>query len=550
MIGLLIQDNAFEQDIRELLMSFYPGETYAHEVKDGVEFYVESRLMDGEVRLLVWDRNERAACGGTENGEGESAGDTSGCGSAGSAGAGEMPGCGSTGSAGAGETSGCGSTGSACAGETSACIDGAPAAAFSLSMERCAAADLSDHLGTKNVIKQMFYRMLCERTGKTLPWGSLTGIRPTKIALSRLEEGWSEPDIRSYMKETYLASDEKVDLSIEIAAREKKLLEPLDYERGYSLYVGIPFCPTTCLYCSFTSYPISKWKGRTGLYLEALFKELEYTAKKMEGRPLDTVYFGGGTPTSLEAGEIDSILCKLEQLFDVSHALEFTVEAGRPDSITREKLQVLRDHGITRISINPQTMNQATLDLIGRRHTVEIVKEKYYLARELGFDNINMDLIMGLPQEGMDEVRHTLEEIRALRPDSLTVHSLAIKRAARLNMFKEDYGDLKIQNTPEMIELSAACARELGMEPYYLYRQKNMAGNFENVGYALPGKACIYNILIMEEMQTIVACGAGTTTKVVFPAENRRERCENVKEVEQYINRIDEMIERKERILV
>ena len=325
-------------------------------------------------------------------------------------------------------------------------------------------------------------------------------------------------------------------MSIEIAAREKKLLEPLDYERGYSLYVGIPFCPTTCLYCSFTSYPIEKWRGRTGLYLEALFKELEYTARKMEGRPLDTVYFGGGTPTSLPAEDLEALLSRLEQLFDLSRVLEFTVEAGRPDSITPDKLKVLRDHGITRISINPQTMNQKTLDLIGRHHTVEMVKERFYMARELGFDNINMDLIMGLPEENMDDVQRTLEEVRALGPDSLTVHSLAIKRAARLNMFREEYGGLKIQNTPEMIELSAACAREMGMEPYYLYRQKNMAGNFENVGYSLPGKACIYNILIMEEMQTIAACGAGTTTKVVFPSENRRERCENVKEVEQYIS--------------
>ena len=338
-------------------------------------------------------------------------------------------------------------------------------------------------------------------------------------------------------------------MSIEIAAREKKLLKPLDYERGYSLYVGIPFCPTTCLYCSFTSYPIGKWKGRTGLYLEALFKELEYTARKMEGRLLDTVYFGGGTPTSLSAEDLEALLSRLEQLFDLSRVLEFTVEAGRPDSITMDKLKVLRDHGITRISINPQTMNQKTLDLIGRHHTVDMVKDRFYMARELGFDNINMDLIMGLPEENMDDVRRTLEEVKALGPDSLTVHSLAIKRAARLNMFREEYGGLKIQNTPEMIELSAACARQMGMEPYYLYRQKNMAGNFENVGYSLPGKACIYNILIMEEMQTIAACGAGTTTKVVFPSENRRERCENVKEVEQYISRIDEMIQRKERIL-
>ena len=497
MIGLLIQDNVFEQDIRELLMSFYPGEVYAHEVKEGVDFYVESRLDGGHVRLLVWDEQEKRR-ETEENGESR---------------------------------------------------ESAPAPGFALTMDRSRPADLGDHLEAKNVIKQLLYEMLCERTGRTLPWGSLTGIRPTKIALTCLEEGWKPEEIRDYMKKTYMASDEKIDLCIEIAAREKELLAPVDYERGYSLYVGIPFCPTTCLYCSFTSYPIGKWKGRTGLYLGALFQELEYTARKMAGRPLDTIYFGGGTPTSLEAEDLEAILCKVESLFDTKNVLEFTVEAGRPDSITREKLKVLRNHGITRISINPQTMNQKTLDLIGRRHTVEQVKDTFYMARELGFDNINMDLIMGLPQEGISEVEYTLGEIRSLRPDSLTVHSLAIKRAARLNMFKEDYSNLTIRNTPEMIEMSMGCAREMGMEPYYLYRQKNMAGNFENVGYALPGKACLYNILIMEEMQTIVACGAGTTTKVVFPAQNRRERCENVKEVEQYIERIDEMIGRKEKIL-
>ena len=497
MIGLLIQDNVFEQDIRELLMSFYPGEVYAHEVKEGVDFYVESRLDGGQVRLLVWDEKDKSK-----------------------------------------ETK-----------ETGESLRPAPAPGFALAMDRSRPADLGDRLGAKNVIKQLLYEMLCERTGRTLPWGSLTGIRPTKIALTCLEEGWKPEEIRDYMKKTYMASDEKIDLCIEIAAREKELLAPVVYERGYSLYVGIPFCPTTCLYCSFTSYPIGKWKGRTGLYLGALFQELEYTARKMAGRPLDTIYFGGGTPTSLEAEDLEAILCKVESLFDTKNVLEFTVEAGRPDSITREKLQVLRDHGITRISINPQTMNQKTLDLIGRRHTVEQVKDTFYMARELGFDNINMDLIMGLPQEGISEVEYTLGEIRSLRPDSLTVHSLAIKRAARLNMFKEDYSNLTIRNTPEMIEMSMGCAREMGMEPYYLYRQKNMAGNFENVGYALPGKACLYNILIMEEMQTIAACGAGTTTKVVFPAQNRRERCENVKEVEQYIERIDEMIGRKEKIL-
>ena len=228
---------------------------------------------------------------------------------------------------------------------------------------------------------------------------------------------------------------------------------------------------------------------------------------------------------------------------------EFTVEAGRPDSITREKLEVLRKHGITRISINPQTMKQETLDLIGRRHTVEQVKETFRLARELGFDNINMDLIVGLPEEDEEDVRATMEEIKKLGPDSLTVHSLAIKRAARLNMFREKYGNLKITGTQEMIDMTARYAKEMGMEPYYLYRQKNMAGNFENVGYSTPGKACIYNILIMEEKQTIMACGAGTTTKVVFPAENRLERAENVKEVEQYIDRVEEMLLRKEKLI-
>ena len=474
MIGLLIQDNAYEQDIRELLMSFYPGETYAHEVKENVDFYVQTRLKDGEAAIGIWEK--------LENGE-ESAGA-------------------------AVNAAGVEAKDSAVAVEKQTDSNmSAPEGleGWTLTTHSAGKADLSDHSSTKNVIKKLFYQMLVGRTGHELPWGSLTGIRPTKIALSRLEDGWKEDDIRRFMKETYMTSDEKINLSVEIAAREKRLMEPINYDSGYSLYVGIPFCPTTCLYCSFTSYPISKWKGRTGLYLEALFKELEYTAEKMKGRPLDTIYFGGGTPTSLPAEDIDAILCKLEQQFDTKNVLEFTVEAGRPDSITEEKLKVLASHGISRISINPQTMNQKTLDLIGRRHTVENVKEKFHMARALGFDNINMDLIMGLPGEDLDDVKHTLEEIEALKPDSLTVHSLAIKRAARLNMFKEEYADLKISNTPEMIALSEACARRMGMEPYYLYRQKNMAGNFENVGYSLPGKACLYNILIMEELATIVA---------------------------------------------
>ena len=414
---------------------------------------------------------------------------------------------------------------------------------------RTFAVDFSNRTETKNALKEHLYRLLEEETGQPLPWGTLTGIRPTKIPMQMLDEGKTKEEIASYMKQTYLASDEKINLSIAIAERERALLSRLDYKNGYSLYIGIPFCPSTCLYCSFTSYPLTAWKTQVDAYLDALEKELDYVAAKNYHRKLNSIYIGGGTPTTLEPYQLDRLIRKIRCSFDLGDCLEFTVEAGRPDSITEEKLLVLRKNGISRISINPQTMKQKTLDLIGRHHTVEQTIESFRMARKLGFDNINMDLIMGLPEENMDDVRRTLEEVKALAPDSLTVHSLAIKRAARLNMFREEYGGLKIQNTPEMIELSAACARQMGMEPYYLYRQKNMAGNFENVGYSLPGKACIYNILIMEEMQTIAACGAGTTTKVVFPSENRRERCENVKEVEQYISRIDEMIQRKERIL-
>lgn len=407
------------------------------------------------------------------------------------------------------------------------------------------AVDYADRKETKNRLKRALYRMLSDYTGQVLPWGNLTGIRPTKIPMALLEEGKSEDMIARYMKETYYTSDEKIQLSIDIAKRELALLHQLDYEQGYSLYIGIPFCPTTCLYCSFTSYSLSAWKNRVDDYLDALEKEIDFTAARFAHKKLNTIYIGGGTPTTLSASQLDRLIRKIKCSFDLSHLIEFTVEAGRPDSITREKLKVLRRHGISRISINPQTMKQETLDLIGRHHTVEQTKESFYLARELGFDNINMDLIVGLPGESVDDVAMTMEEMRKLDPDNLTVHSLAIKRAARLNMFKEQYQDFKIVNTKEHIDLTARVAAEMGLSPYYLYRQKNMAGNFENVGYAKPGKAGVYNVLIMEEKQTIMALGAGATTKFVFDHATRMERTENVKDITNYLERTDEMIYRK-----
>lgn len=398
----------------------------------------------------------------------------------------------------------------------------------------------------KEGFKRFLYQTLSRITGKELPWGSLTGIRPTKIAYAMLEQGAGAQEIESFYREKYFVSQEKAGLSIDIAGREQKLLQSLgNQEEGYSLYLGIPFCPTTCMYCSFTSFPLGLYRKKVDTYVDCLVKEMEQAARLRRGKRLDCVYLGGGTPTTLEPCQLDRLLGELERLFDLGGVKEYTVEAGRADSITPEKLQVLRRRGVGRISVNPQTMQQRTLDLIGRKASVEQVEEAYGLAREMGFDNINMDLIVGLPKEDATDVQRTMEAVQALAPDSLTVHSLAIKRASRLNTMRDTYKDYPIIGTQEIIDMTARYAREMGLEPYYLYRQKNMAGNFENVGYAKPGKACIYNILIMEEQQTIFGCGAGTTTKWVIPGENRIERVETVKNVEQYIDRIDEMIERK-----
>ena len=412
------------------------------------------------------------------------------------------------------------------------------------------AVDYADRIKTKNTLKQQLYKLLCEGLERELPWGTLTGIRPTKIPMKMMEEGHTDEAIAKYMKETYFATDEKIQLSIDIARREKELLSKIDYENGYSLYIGIPFCPSTCLYCSFTSYPLAIWSKQVDAYLDALEKEIDFTAQKFYHKKLNSIYIGGGTPTTLNPDQLDRLIRKIKCSFDLQHCLEFTVEAGRPDSITREKLAVLRKHGIDRISINPQTMKQETLDLIGRRHTVEQIKESFAIARELGFDNINMDLIVGLPQEDIEDVRNTMEELKALGPDNITIHSLAIKRAARLNIFKDHYKDMQMVNTQEHMDLCADYCHSMELYPYYLYRQKGMAGNMENVGYAKNGKAGVYNILIMEEKQTIIALGAGATTKFVLPEKNpdgswRIERVENVKDVKNYLERVDEMIERK-----
>lgn len=407
--------------------------------------------------------------------------------------------------------------------------------------------DLSDYKLAKNTLKRIAYDCLSRYTKKTLPWGTLTGIRPTKIAMALLNEGYDDTALYDYFKEEYYLSEEKFRLCTQVAKNERAILKDMDYDHSYSLYVGIPFCPTICAYCSFSSFPLKAWKNRVNDYLEALFKELDYMSGIQKDKQLLTLYMGGGTPTSLTAYQMDRLLSKLSSIYDFDKIREITIEAGRPDSITMDKLKVIKSYGIDRISINPQTMKQETLDLIGRKHTVEQIREAFAMARAAGFGNINMDLIAGLPGESAKDMENTLVQIESLGPDSMTVHSLAVKRAAYLNQNRDKFAITPQDEVNRMIGLSFDSATRMGMAPYYLYRQKNIAGNLENVGYAKPGREGLYNILIMEEKQTIAAVGAGGSTKIVIPGENRIERVENVKSVKDYMERIDEMIARKQR---
>ncbi|MBQ6575905.1 MAG: coproporphyrinogen dehydrogenase HemZ [Lachnospiraceae bacterium] len=394
----------------------------------------------------------------------------------------------------------------------------------------------------KNLVKRSLYFVLNELTGRELSWGTMTGIRPVKVCMKLIREKASDSDTAGYMKSVYLCSDKKTDLAINVAHTEKRILEDIR-PGGFSLYVGIPFCPTTCMYCSFTSYPIAACSGMVEDYLDALKRELDFFADHYDCGP-DSVYIGGGTPTTLSAGQLSDLVSYIRRSFDMSSCREFTVEAGRPDSITDEKLAALSDQGVSRISINPQTMNDKTLRLIGRRHTSDDVYAAFEKARRAHFTNINTDIILGLPGEGLDEVALTLDKIRTLAPESLTVHSMALKRAAAMHEFLKDHRELIVKDTDRLMDMAQETAAAMDLHPYYLYRQKNMAGNLENIGFAKEDCYGIYNVVIMEEVSDIAAAGAGTISKRVF-GDGRIERCDNVKDVSLYIDRIDEMIERK-----
>ncbi len=430
--------------------------------------------------------------------------------------------------------------------------DGDFIADITLDGERIAYVKMADTMDEdksafKNELRRQIYKQLKELTGRELPWGILNGIRPTKLAVKELDCGRSSKEAEEFMKEVYLASDEKARLAVQIAERERKIISGLHTDDGYSLYIGIPFCPTTCLYCSFTSYPIGQWKNKVDEYVTCLTKEIDYIAENFKDKTLDTIYVGGGTPTTLEPDQIERLLTYVSEKLDLSYLQELTVESGRPDSITRDKLRAMKKCGVDRISVNPQTMSDKTLKFIGRHHTVAQYVEAFNTAREEGFDNINTDIILGLPGETIDDVRHTITEIEKLRPDDLTVHSLAIKRASRLQEWIRKNGLEEVKDTAEMMYIAAAGAERMGLSPYYLYRQKNMSGSLENVGFASENHAGIYNVAMMEEVQSILAIGAGTVTKRVS-ADGSISRCDCHKDVELYMSQIDEMIERKKRL--
>ncbi|MFX0547980.1 coproporphyrinogen III oxidase [Hathewaya histolytica] len=411
-----------------------------------------------------------------------------------------------------------------------------------------------DELKLKQEVKKSVFKYFEELTGKFMPWGTLIGIRPSKIAMSMLIEGVSEEDIIKYFKNVYISSKEKTELCIEVAKREMKYIKPNNEK--VSIYIGMPFCPTRCLYCSFAANPIAGFKKEIiEDYLNTLKKEIEAISSYLKKRnlKLETLYFGGGTPTSINDDQFEDLMKYIHKFFIQDfNVKEVTVECGRPDSITYKKLETMRKYEVTRISINPQTMNDNTLKLIGRNHNSCDILKVFKLARELQFKDINMDIIVGLPGEKLSDVQKTCSHIKELKPDSFTVHGLSVKRASRLyeNVINNIKYELATQNELNlMFKETELLAQDLQMKPYYMYRQKNMVGNMENIGYSKEGKESIYNIEMMEDKQTIVALGADAVTKVVYLESGKIERFGNVKDVKEYINRINEMIEKKIELL-
>lgn len=411
---------------------------------------------------------------------------------------------------------------------------------FSEYVKELAAADSEKELfkQVKNAVSHSYLTVLSDCTGITQKWGILTGVRPTKLLHRQVREGVPAAVSHQQLKDDYLITDEKITLMQQIVDRQLAVVPDLySLGREVSIYIGIPFCPTKCAYCTFPAYAINGRQGSVDSFLGGLHYEMRAIGAwlKEKGIRITTVYYGGGTPTSISAEEMEMLYEEMYASFpDVEAIREITVEAGRPDTITPEKLEVLTKWNIDRISINPQSYTQETLKAIGRHHTVTETIDKYHLAREMGMNNINMDLIIGLPGEGLPEFTHSLAETEKLMPESLTVHTLSFKRASEMTKNKERYKVAGRDEVEKMMELAQEWTAEHGYVPYYLYRQKNILGNLENVGYSLPGQESIYNIMIMEEMQTIIGLGCGASSKFIDPVSGKITHFANPKDPKSY----------------
>jgi len=400
----------------------------------------------------------------------------------------------------------------------------------------------------RNTVQRSVFEA-CMSFGFTAPpWGLIVGIRPTKIVHEMWKKNFSNAVIKKRLREFYLLTEEKAALCVKAAEAGGRFLS-LNTDDTVSLYIGIPFCVSRCLYCSFSSYIMSKYEKSADAYIDALAKELDEVRRYIVSRRkvLQTIYIGGGTPVSLGTARLERLLSLIAEMFDVSAVLEYTIEAGRPDAIDRAKLNIIKSYGVGRVCVNPQTLNDKTLKAIGREHTAEDFYRAFDLAAGMGF-TVNVDLLMGLTGETPDDAKNTLAGISALQPDNLTIHTLSVKRASKLKEQLSETVLTQAADVYEMLKQAEQTAYNMGMKPYYMYRQKNTLGNFENVGYCKENKECIYNIQIIEEKQTIIAVGAGAATKHVDRNRNLVRRIYNVKTPEEYINRIDEMTERKNKL--
>lgn len=401
----------------------------------------------------------------------------------------------------------------------------------------------------KQAINFVWLNFLEEHTGIRQPWGILTGVRPTKLFHMLLLEGKSIEEAEKILLDEYKLLPEKTEILKEIVRRQKAVLPDLyELDRELSIYIGIPFCPTKCAYCTFPAYAIQGRAGLVEAFLEGLQEEIKKIGEWIQknGLTVTTIYFGGGTPTAISAPQMDELFHTLKQFIPSwDKVRELTVEAGRPDTLDVEKLNVLKSWDVDRISINPQSFKEETLKLIGRHHTVKETIEKYQLARQMGFNNINMDVIIGLPGEELTTFQSTLDQMEVLKPESLTVHTLSFKRGSIMTQNKEKYRVASSDETKKMVQYAREWAKKMGYVPYYLYRQKNILGNQENVGYALPGQESLYNIIIMEEQQTIIGLGCGAVSKIISPHTGKLDRLPNPKEPQAYVQSYHRYIEEK-----